>query len=128
MSNLTENVGIDKEELEQAKAEIEEKESASFTHKFRKPVEYMGAAYEELTFDFDTLTGRDARAVDRELAQMGISVVEASFSTEYLIRMCARAIQNSEMNIGADIFNCMCAYDFNRIRNRARNYFMRAAL
>ena len=38
-----------------------------YTHKFKTPFEYGGATYEELTFNFERLTGRDMVAIETEM-------------------------------------------------------------
>ena len=94
-----------------------------YTHKFRRPFSYMGKTYEELTFEWDKLTGRDGLAINAELQAIGRPSVVAAFSDEYKIRMAARACT---VQIGADAFELMPLYDFNKITDRARSFLLKS--
>ena len=91
-----------------------------YVHKLSRPVEYDGKKYEELTFDFDSLTGGDSMDVEDELARQNHPVITRSIDTAYLTRMCARACTAS---IGWDIFRLMAVRDCNRITNISRRFF-----
>jgi hypothetical protein len=84
------DVIIDADEF--AVAEKEAEQSAyTYTHKFKRPFEYQGKTFNELTFDWGKLTGRDGLAIENELQQIGKAVIVPTFSGDYLIRMAARA-------------------------------------
>lgn len=96
-----------------------EKSEYSYTHKFRKPFEYQNNTYNELTFEWDKLTGKDGLAIENELQQIGKAVIAPVFSGEYLIRIAARACT---VPIGADAFEKMSISDYNKIRSAARSF------
>lgn len=107
-----------------AVAEKEAKNSGySYTHKFRKPFEYQGQTYTELTFDWDKLTGNDGLAIENELQQIGKPVIVPTFSGEYLVRLAARACTE---RIGADGFGNMPIADYNKIRSAARSFLLKS--
>lgn len=113
---------IDAEEF--AVAEKDAKDSGlTYTHKFRKPFEYQGKTYTELTFDWDKLTGNDGLAIENELQQLGKPVVVPAFSGEYLVRLAARACTEK---IGADAFGSMSIADYNKIRSAARSFLLQS--
>lgn len=115
---------INSEELDVAEKEAE-KSGYTYTHKFAKPFECEGKKYEELTFDWGSLTGQDSLAIEREMAQLGLPLVTPEFSGEYLVRMAARACT---MKIGSDVLCRLPLKDFNRIRSRARSFLLKLEL
>lgn len=105
-------------------AEPETTEDAAFyTIKLKKPVNYDGEEIGEIAFDFASLTGADAMNIDDELSAAGKFVPVAAFSTEYLIRMAAKAAKKP---IGADFFKLLCLSDFEKIKARARRFLIDA--
>lgn len=94
-------------------------DSGIVTVKLRRPLDYEGKIYEELSFDFDRLTGEDDRKIEQEL---GRSVMVPALTTDYLIRMCARACT---AEIGFDAFNYMSLRDYDKIRTAARNFLVK---
>lgn len=91
------------------------------TIKFRKPVTYNGEQIQELTFDFDSLTGADSMNIDEELTAMGKFILSPAFSGPYLDRMAAKACT---LPIGIDLFRTLSIRDYNRIRNAARAFLL----
>jgi len=118
------NPAIDPKEFSVANKEAADS-GESYTHKFRKPYEYDGKTFKEVTFDWARLTGDDALAIENELQQLGKAVIVPTFSGEYLVRMCARACTEP---IGADFFKRMSIADYNRIRSAARSFLLRSEL
>lgn len=99
--------------------------SALYTVKLRRPVQYDGQEIKELHFDFDLLTGKDSREVQRELNRKGISVLVQSVSEEFMRPMAARACTdelNDGRKMGADIFDLMTVGDVNRVLSRLRRF------
>lgn len=92
-----------------------------YVHKFKKPFTFEGRTYEELTFDFESMTGRDAAAIENELRAMGHPVLVAAFDGEYLARMCVRACTEK---IGIDTFKAMPIRDYDKIRTTARGFLV----
>lgn len=118
------NEQLDEKEVEIAQEEAKKEEDSGFNYKLKKPVQYNGKEYMELYFDFNSLTGGDALDVEDEMQRQGKgTVVVAAFNSEYLIRISARACREK---VGADIFRYMSLFDYNRIRDRARNFLLRA--
>lgn len=114
---------VKEEEIEAAKEEAENTLSL-FTIHFKKAITYNGKEYEELSFDFDTLTGADGLNIENELQSIGRPAVVPAFSGEYLIRMAAKACTTDK--IGSDIFNIMRLSDYNKIRSAARSFLLRS--
>ncbi len=112
---------IDDKELEMAKADAAENAVGVYTHHFKKPFEYNGAEYESLTFDFDSLTGRDTLEIERELGRKGITVMVPEFNADYLVHMATRACVET---IGVDAFDYMALRDFNGIRSAGRRFLL----
>lgn len=94
----------------------------TLVHKFSKPFTFENKTYEELTFDFDALTGRDYAAIENELRVTGHAVLVAAFDGDFLIRMCAKACT---AKIGVDTLMAMPFRDYNKIRNAARGFLTR---
>lgn len=99
-------------------------ENAILEIKLKKAVEYDGETYEKLTFDFGKLTGEDAQNIEEELAALGKTPIAAALSTDYLIRMAAKACREP---IGADLFGKLTLPDFERIKTRARSFLLGTA-
>jgi hypothetical protein len=97
----------------------------TYTHKFRKPFEYDGKQYREMTFDWVSLTGEDGLSIENEMQQLGKPVVVPTFSGEYLIRLAAKACTEK---IGSDAFKQMPISDYNKIRNAARSFLLKSEL
>ena len=74
-----------------AKAKAEQGNASAYVHKLKKPFTFEGCTIEELSFDFDRLTGNDSLAIEDELQAMNKPVIVPTFSGQYLIRMAARA-------------------------------------
>ena len=68
-------------QAEQLEAEAQaEADICTYTHTFQRPFTYEGITYEDLTFRWDSLSGRDSVAIERELLQRGITTVIAEFT------------------------------------------------
>ena len=115
---------IDADELAIAEQEAADSEYV-YTHKFRKPYEYQGKEYSEMTFDWGTLTGEDGLAIENEMQQLGKPVIVPTFSGEYLIRLAAKACTEK---IGSDAFKRMPIGEYNRIRSAARSFLLKSEL
>ena len=52
---------------EQTLSVVQEKAVGAYTHTFKEPFSWQGHTFEELTFDFASLTGGDSLAIEEEL-------------------------------------------------------------
>ncbi len=111
---------IDEKEFDTAIEEAKN-DSAQVFVKLRKPIEYNGKRYEELSFDFDKLTGRDALAIENEIARLGRATMVPALSGDYIVRMAARACTEV---IGIDLFDLISLKDYETIKSRARNFLI----
>lgn len=115
---------IDEKEMAAAEEAAKQDTIGQYTLKLKKPIEYEGKTYEELHFDFESLTGADSIEVENEMQIAGKGVVVvAALNLEYLIRISCRACREP---IGHDAFKQMSLMDFNRQRDRARSFFLRS--
>lgn len=90
-----------------------------YTHTFKKPFEYEGRTYEELTFDFGRLKGRDMVAIENEMQGMSEYALAPEISTSFQSKMAARAA-----GIGSDVLEAMPLKDFNKITGAARRFLL----
>ena len=61
-------------------AKAEEGNPSAYVHKIKKPFTFEGCTIEELSFDFDRLTGNDSLAIEDELQAMNKPVIVPTFS------------------------------------------------
>lgn len=115
---------VDEEEFAIAEQEAAESDFC-YTHKFKRPFEYQGKTYTELTFDWDSLTGRDGLSIENEMQAIGKAVIVPTFSGEYLVRLAAKACIEP---IGSDAFEFMRIGDYNKIRSAARSFLLKSEL
>lgn len=118
-----------------AKAKAEQGNASAYVHKLKKPFTFEGCIIEELSFDFDRLTGNDSLAIEDELQSMNKPVIVPTFSGQYLIRMAARACTTTlttpdgrTRRIGADVIQALPIGDYNRIRSKARTFLLASEL
>lgn len=116
-------------------AKDEEGNTSAYVHKLKKPFTFEGCTIEELSFDFDRLTGNDSLAIEDELQSMNKPVIVPTFSGQYLIRMAARACTTTlttpdgrARRIGADVIQALPIGDYNRIRSKARTFLLTSEL
>jgi len=117
--NITDDEAIvmTEEEVEEEKERISR---GVYEHVFKKPFQWEGKTYGQLTFDFEKLTGRDTLAIEHELSAKGIFTVVRSLNIEFQIRVAARACTEK---IGTDALEAMPIRDFETIMNRVRGFF-----
>lgn len=120
--NITDDEAIvmSEEEIEE---EREKMGRGVYEHVFKKPFQWEGKIYGQLTFDFEKLTGRDTLAIERELAAKNIFTVVRSLNIEFQMRVAARACTEK---IGTDALEAMPIRDFEAIMNRVRGFFAAA--
>ena len=119
----------------EAAAKTKQGNTSTYVHKLKKPFTFEGCTIEELTFDFDKLTGNDSLAIEDELQSMNKPVIVPTFSGQYLIRMAARACTTTlttpdgkPRRIGADVIQALPIGDYNRIRSKARTFLLASEL
>lgn len=112
------------------KAASLESNVGSYVHKFKKPFSYQGQTFEELSFDWDSLTGGDSLAIENEMRAHGVTLVLPAYTGEYLAGMAARACtarnEAGKRVIGTDAIRAMSLGDFQKICGRARTFLLRA--
>lgn len=115
-----EKIEITAEEIAEAKAEAAK---GVFTHTFKKPFDWEGRTYGEITFDMDSLTGRDMLDINAELKANGLIPIVRNLDIEFLMRAAVKACKEP---LGSDAFEAMSGRDFNSIINRAQGFFTHA--
>ena len=102
----------------------------TYTHVFQEPFTYQGETYEELTFNWKTLNGKDSAAIERELLNRRVTTVIAEFTPEYLTAMAARACtyRNADgfRTITTDALYELPLPEFRAICAAARRFLMRS--
>ena len=93
--------------------------SMNYTHTFNPPIEITGTQYKSLTFYFERLTGEDVEAVELELQQRNIIVLDASISSAFQSTIAARAAR-----IPSDELRLLPMADYMRIKNAARDFLV----
>lgn len=115
---------------EQAQEANAQPDHGSYTHKFKTPFSYEGETYEELTFQWDGLTGKDSLDIERELRTRGITVVVAEYTPEYLAAMAAKACtyrdSEGKRKVSAFTLQAMPLRDYRAICANARRFLQRA--
>jgi len=115
-------IKIDETEFNVA-VEESKKTGLTYTHKFKEGFEYQGKTYNELTFDFGKLTGKDGMEIENEIQEIKKNVIVPAFSGEYLIRLAAKACTEK---IGSDALEIMRLHDHNKIRSQARSFLLKS--
>lgn len=93
--------------------------SMNYTHTFNPPVEITGTQYKSLTFYFERLTGEDVEAVELELQQRNVIVLDATVSSAFQCGIAARA-----SGIGADEIARLPLRHYLKIKNAARDFLV----
>lgn len=119
---------IDKEldkELDVAEQEAAESDSGDYKLTFKKPFRfsYDGKDYDELQFDFDALTGKDAVDIENEMQKLGKMLITPAFSTDFIMRMISKACRQP---IGVDGFERLPLYYFNKVRSAGRSFLLKS--
>lgn len=119
------------EQAEQAEAEaLTEEDSGIYTHEFKRPFTYEGRTYEQLSFDWESLSGKDSVAIERELRGINVTVVLAEFTPEYLAAMAARACtyRNGDgfRTVNTDLLYALPLREFRQICSAARRFLLRS--
>lgn len=94
-------------------------DNTRYTHFFKEPFTWKGKDYDQLTFDFGSLRGRDVLAITQELRLRGIVLAMKSFDVDYQYRYAARCCQEK---IGADMLLALPVKDFDAICNAVQRF------
>ena len=73
-----------------------------YTHVFKKPFEYEGKTYTELTFNFERLSGRDMVSIETEMQMNNEYALAPEISRSFQGKMAAKAA-----GIGSDVLEAM---------------------
>ena len=102
----------------------------SYTHVFKKPFTHEGVTYDELTFDFETLTGNDSLEVERDLlTTRGRTLVTPEFDSNYLAGMAARACtyrEDGRRTVSRHTIAAMPIGDYRKICKEVQNFLLLA--
>ena len=90
-----------------------------YTHVFKKPFEYEGKTYTELTFKFERHSGRDMVSIETEMQMNNEYALAPEISRSFQGKMAAKAA-----GIGSDVLEAMPLKDFNKITNAARSFLI----
>ena len=93
--------------------------SMNYTHTFNPPIEITGTQYKSLTFYFEELTGEDVEAVELELQQHNVVVLDGAVSSAFQCGIAARAGR-----IGADEISRLPLRHYLKIKNAARDFLV----
>lgn len=96
-----------------------ESDAGVYTHVFKKPFEYEGRTYTELTFNFERLSGRDMVSIETEMQMANEYALAPEISRSFQGKMAAKAA-----GIGSDVLEAMPLKDFNKITNAARSFLI----
>ena len=118
------------DEIDQA-VEAEEKakngtEWGKYTIFFKKPFQYEGREYEQLDFDFTTMTGNDYINVENEVLAHGKTVITPQFSTPFLVALAARACTTRSEDgrrVPSTAIQALPIVEFSNLLNRVKNFF-----
>ncbi len=114
---ITTEVAENKEEC--TTDNIQNVHTGVYVHKLKKPFEYEGEKYEELTFDFNKLTGRDLEDIETELSAQGHFVTSPEFSSRYAYKLAAKAA-----GIHSNVIESLPLFEANAIRRAAKNFLL----
>lgn len=122
-------------EIEQVETlEKEARESADisiYTRKLKKPFTYENKTVEELSFDFSTLTGEDAIAIESELNRRMKNLVLPHLSWEFMTLMAVRAYISRDKNdlriVDEKFLKALPMGDYNAIIGAARSFLLLSA-
>lgn len=104
---------------ESPEKDAEKADTGVYKHVFKKPFEYEGRTYTELTLNFEGLTGRDMLAIENEMQAMSEYALAPEISASFQCKMAARAA-----GIGSDVLEALPLKDFNKITGAARRFLL----
>lgn len=123
------------EEAEQA-AELEaqakaQPDAGAYIHKLKKPFTRGGRTVEELTFDWDSLTGRDYDAIEGEIVRAGGTLILPEYTGLFLSHMAVRACTDRDENgmrlVDKDFLAALPLREYKAILGKARFFLLHQA-
>lgn len=100
-------------------AQTAQAQKGTYTHTFRRPVEYEGKTFKTLTFYWDRLNGNDMISIENEMQAMNEYALSPEISASFLSRMAAKAA-----GVGPDFMEGLPIGEFSKIKNEARNFLI----
>lgn len=96
-------------------------DNTRYVHTFAEPFKWGGTEYEQLTFDFGSMKGKDVIAVAQELRMRGIMLVSKTFDVDYQYRYAARCC---EEKIPPDLLPNLPVKDFDAICSAVQRFLV----
>lgn len=106
-----------------------EPDAGTYTHTLSRPIQWEGKTYEQLTFRWETLTGADHLAIERELLVAGITLVVPAFTGDYLCGMAVRAcgeLREIALPSRMSFMRALPLREFSAICDKARSFLLRS--
>lgn len=124
-NNLPPEADAELETAEKSARKFDGSGLGTYVHKFRTPFSYQGTSYEELSFDFGKLTGKDFISIGQEMQMLRIQMSNPSVNMDFQMRLAARSCSEK---LGPDAWQLMPGFDFHCITGMARNFLLSADL
>jgi hypothetical protein len=105
--------------LTDEKAGAAEKRDGVYVHIFSPAFKFEERAYDEVVFDFASLTGRDMLAIEREMNARGEFALSGEISATIQARVAARAGK-----IPAEALEALPLREFTKITGAARSFLL----
>lgn len=109
---------VGEQEAEEPEIEVIS-DNTRYVHVFKEPFQWQGKEYDQLTFDFSSLRGKDVLAITQELRLRGIVLAMKTFDVDYQYRYAARCCQEKP---GADMLLALPVKDFDAICNAVQRF------
>lgn len=109
-----------KEIVESAVQEQDFLSTGIFVLKLKRPLDWEGEHYSELTIDLGSLTGEDMEKVEMELAEEGRIVFDPLYSDAYMFKLAARAAK-----VHSSVIEHLKLVDAAEIRGRVKRFLTR---
>ena len=106
-----------------------EADSGTYTHTFKQPFTHEGVTYEHLTFDWESLSGKDSVAIERELRGINVTVVLAKGqvpSAAMAARACTYRNADGFRTVNTDLLYALPLREFRQICSAARRFLLRS--
>lgn len=127
--------GLELSSAAEMAAEMEEEARAAgsagvWSCRLDRAIQCGGETFEEFSFCWDALTGRDDMDIRRELRLLGVNVAADAFTGEYVERVVTRACtardEKGRRVLDLDALGRMSINDKRRICAKARSFLLQA--